>query len=423
LILITITVALIFECTLSLRKITTQPKSCLAKAEYVTPTWDEKDDKECSMKRKVIEYGNQNVDNSVLDKCLKKFRYMDKKDIKGNNNHENSITPECMRKNRFGETYTYEKSGLTTKDDKYLNSAKFTGRVVEQGEELVYISGTNKKGWIAATNAPIGEVEDVQNDNALNEICGGAKGFIKKEEGYSKCFSGNFIENDKFVKDNTILAFYKTLKKNNIDYVVMLTNFVETVLPVKNDENCNCKVKADKYFPFINDQGTYDEYKIKNPDHTTDSGYSVTATEGSNILNQIIPTTGSTNLKNARKSIDVRNLSFKKGTDELHKVTHVHFKGWLDFGVPTGNEKTVLENLVKFIREKIDDGKNVIAHCTGGIGRTGTFIASILTSKLSKNKEIELVKFILELRKQRPDFVENAGQIGFIKDNMAKTSI
>ena len=56
----------------------------------------------------------------------------------------------------------------------------------------------------------------------------------------------------------------------------------------------------------------------------------------------------------------------------------------------------------------------MIVHCTGGIGRTGTFISSVLTSKLNKNKKFDLVKFILELRKQRPDFVETETQVGFI---------
>ena len=131
----------------------------------------------------------------------------------------------------------------------------------------------------------------------------------------------------------------------------MLTNFVEK--QNETDENCICKTKAEKYFPFMNEQGKFDEYKIKNSDHTTDSGHFVTATEGSKTLEKIFAPKDLKTLHDVKKSLDVKKLSFKKGTTELHKVTHIHFKVWLDFGVPNGEEKINLENLVRFIWRRL----------------------------------------------------------------------
>jgi protein tyrosine phosphatase len=79
--------------------------------------------------------------------------------------------------------------------------------------------------------------------------------------------------------------------------------------------------------------------------------------------------------------------------------------------------------LIKFIRAKLDKGENTIVHCTVGFGRTGTFIASVLTSKLKENVKFNLFKFIIKLREKRSEFVETDKQVEFIMKNMLATSL
>ena len=63
-------------------------------------------------------------------------------------------------------------------------------------------------------------------------------------------------------------------------------------------------------------------------------------------------------------------------TLEWRTVTHFHFNGWPDYGVPKD-----LHNLVGFIENvrSVLLTKNtncpIMVHCSAGVGRSGTYIA------------------------------------------------
>jgi protein tyrosine phosphatase len=391
--------------------------------------------KECGA-RNVSEWASYNGNDKKLYDCLHEYVFMDA----GGQSVENTI-PDCQSQNRFNETYTYKDGGLTKNDDvlNYLNSAIFRGRLEikkedddddddddddnETGNYVYNYKPHPGKGFIAATSAPLGNVEDVINDKKLHPTdevepkeCGD---FSQNGKDINSCVSANRRYLGLYEKQNTILNFYKTLRNKNVKYVVMLTNFVEKV----NKPECICKVKADKYFPIHkNDDDSYETFEIPKADRTKVSGYTVKAEDAN--AERVKRMIGATKFEEKVKKVDVRELSFKNRSGKVtHKLTHIHFKGWLDFGVPEGIEEETLFSLIQFTIKKIDMGKNVIVHCTGGIGRTGTFIASVLSSGLKKSVKFNLLKFILKLRQRRSSFVETIGQIAFVRKNIGRTAI
>jgi len=377
---------------------------CLAKDEYKEmPKFSDKD-KLCETSKKIQDYDM--ADSKSLFDCLHKNPYMDKSGaIK-----EADFKADCSMKNRFAGTYSYNGRSIFThetlqNEEHYLNSAKFDpAAIIEEKGELIYKHPAQKsgKGFIVATNAPIGNYEEIEKDPKFKDLaCPAVFAAIAGKD----CSSGNTKPDGKWSKKSTVQDFYKALRVNKIKYIVQLTNFVEKTNPA---DGCHCKVKADKYFSFEDGSA----YTITQSDRKTASGATV-KTKVSKL----------SSVPQNDKIVEVRELTFsdkgEKGPVE-HGVTHIHYKGWPDFGVPVGEAKTILYHIIDFVKSKLDAGENVIVHCTGGIGRTGTFITSVLTSKLNKTKNFNLVKFILELRKARPEIVETDKQVEIIIDNMKR---
>ena len=69
-----------------------------------------------------------------------------------------------------------------------------------------------------------------------------------------------------------------------------------------------------------------------------------------------------------------------------------------DFGVPT---RTELQNILDALDEALAQGKGVYVHCWGGIGRTGTVIATYLIRHGMAPKQA--LQHIAELRQNVPD--------------------
>jgi hypothetical protein len=137
----------------------------------------------------------------------------------------------------------------------YINSAKFSGKLIVNNGVYVYTEDKAKvgnQGFIAATSAPIGDFRLMikefatigrnKNFEKAKVQCGNFDHENKVDR--TSCFSGNSFSNGVFKKENTQLAFFRALKNNNIKYIVQLTNFAEQ--PTKG--KCLCKVKADRYF-------------------------------------------------------------------------------------------------------------------------------------------------------------------------------
>jgi len=97
-------------------------------------------------------------------------------------------------------------------------------------------------------------------------------------------------------------------------------------------------------------------------------------------------------------------------------VTHYHFLGWPDHGVPK-----FATSLIAFIRRvrKIHnkDGPPMLVHCSAGVGRTGTFI--LLDSMLERMKvedTVNVYEFLRNMRAKRVFMVQTLAQYVFIHD-------
>ena len=120
----------------------------------------------------------------------------------------------------------------------------------------------------------------------------------------------------------------------------------------------------------------------------------------------------------------IRNFTIVRGSEPARNVIHFQFLKWPNYGVPQN-----LDHLAKFVREVDEavktrrDGKELkaVVHCSGGLGRSGTFL-TVLASLESMRRvedvdkefpkgEIDLVPMVTEMRAQRhPWMVEGEAQ-------------
>ncbi|MGQ0794464.1 MAG: protein-tyrosine phosphatase family protein [Deltaproteobacteria bacterium] len=76
-----------------------------------------------------------------------------------------------------------------------------------------------------------------------------------------------------------------------------------------------------------------------------------------------------------------------------------------------------IEQFVKFVREKIAEGKRVVVHCYAGMGRTNLMLASFFVSEgMTPDDALDYV------RERRPVFLVNDEQIESLRDYSAALS-
>ena len=130
---------------------------------------------------------------------------------------------------------------------------------------------------------------------------------------------------------------------------------------------------------------------------------------------------------------DLRALREKYGTDVLVSVMEEH--EYSDYGIPELFEQDLLEGIeiLRFaiedmnvpkeaeaeeyearIRDVVDrmrDGKNVVVHCRGGLGRTGTVAACVLVA-LGRHSADEAIETI---RRAREGTIQTEAQEEFVR--------
>ena len=87
-------------------------------------------------------------------------------------------------------------------------------------------------------------------------------------------------------------------------------------------------------------------------------------------------------------------------------VTHWHFLGWPDHGVPQ-----FATSLISFIRQvrkaHRKGGPPMLVHCSAGVGRTGAFIMlDSMLEKLTVENSINVYEFLCNMRSKRVFMVQ-----------------
>ena len=145
-----------------------------------------------------------------------------------------------------------------------------------------------------------------------------------------------------------------------------------------------------------------------------------------------------------KRIFSIKNTSDSSNTTKNEKrITQLQYIGWPDYGVPEeGDHLTKLVKKVRYIiqsdQDKISNGKKftVLAHCSAGVGRTGTFIAmyqmmdrieDMLSNKYNNsqsngNQFIDIFKEVLELRSKRVEMVQSWAQYKYLYKSIAEYS-
>jgi len=110
-----------------------------------------------------------------------------------------------------------------------------------------------------------------------------------------------------------------------------------------------------------------------------------------------------------KDSTNERHLELEyKG--EKRMVVHYHLKGWGDFQAVPPN---ILAKLVKLVWEiHYSKGEHIISHCSAGIGRSGTFLATLEAFAQLKNKP-NLTNLVFNTVQQLRSFAH--GRVGMVQ--------
>lgn len=92
-------------------------------------------------------------------------------------------------------------------------------------------------------------------------------------------------------------------------------------------------------------------------------------------------------------------------SNDVHTLTHYHYKGWPDFGIPDNTT-----DIRRFLDVVARATTPVVIHCSAGCGRAGTICA--IYRHLHTNEEIKLV--VENLRKFRHSLVQTKDQYKYI---------
>lgn len=122
--------------------------------------------------------------------------------------------------------------------------------------------------------------------------------------------------------------------------------------------------------------------------------------------------------------IEYSKLVVEDEKGESHQLWHIRCSGWKDQDAP---DLDMFVDLWKLVQEKLHSYKpndeekvKLVIHCTGGVGRTGTFIAIDIAGQELKDKQnnakwedFSIEKVIAFLRKKRMNMVGSASQYVF----------
>ena len=122
-----------------------------------------------------------------------------------------------------------------------------------------------------------------------------------------------------------------------------------------------------------------------------------------------------------RRIVSLHRQRDKTSSTDIHQLEHFHFEKWPNYDVATEGSATVnlLSRIVQIASIEEGEGNGpVVVHCSGGVGRSGTFVAAAATllscSKCTEWSTVKYAEHVALMRKQRhPWMVEGFEQFHF----------
>jgi len=129
-----------------------------------------------------------------------------------------------------------------------------------------------------------------------------------------------------------------------------------------------------------------------------------------------------TKTKKICKYLTMRTLVLEKTNEKPRQIIQLQYTEWPDFGIPSSSNviRTLVRSMDNAKAKGLAAGLNgpVVAHCSAGVGRTGTFLAiHISLQKMKFYRTLESVNVpqtVLLLRQTRAGMVQTAEQYLFI---------
>ncbi len=97
-------------------------------------------------------------------------------------------------------------------------------------------------------------------------------------------------------------------------------------------------------------------------------------------------------------------------------ITHFHLENWFDYNLV---KPETLEFLVRTVDE-VSRGKILLAHCSAGIGRTGTFLATLDAYRKKTSDVFLIAKAIRHPETGRVGSIQNSRQYGLIYETLER---
>lgn len=207
----------------------------------------------------------------------------------------------------------------------------------------------------------------------------------------------------------TYSDFWQLVWEQNSRVVVMLTKEKEAGM-----------IKCHRYW----DNGVYGEMTLELMDYNTELGDlsptpnsaigPMTDTSVSNMTGFNFADTSKSS--SSGPSLVMRTFKLSHG-EQSRTISHLHFVGWPDFGVPDSAKYLLdLINLANQAQASEPGAGPLVVHCSAGVGRTGAYIAvdSVLEALKTNDGSTDLIaETVSELRQQRMSMVQSLRQFVF----------
>ncbi|XP_057313832.1 tyrosine-protein phosphatase Lar-like [Hydractinia symbiolongicarpus] len=174
-------------------------------------------------------------------------------------------------------------------------------------------------------------------------------------------------------KKETIFDFWRMVLGEKPAAVIMLTNIVEDGKP-----------KCAQYWPKNNGKRVYNGIEVEVMEVQVYADYVIRKMKVSYEYNK-------------------------------HQFMHLHFTSWPDHGCP--EYPTLLLNFCYRVRQLIpyESGKQLLVHCSAGVGRTGSYIIIDAMLHLMKTKHlVDIYNYFESIRQNRVQMVQTVEQYKFV---------